>query len=152
MKKNRLLFLLYGSVMLWLLFGQRLEGWGAENYADALRQRINLIPFDTINRFWWVLTNSHERGKLVHAFINLAGNVVMFVPLGLLLPKLFAPLRRFWMYLGVLLCLLVTVELLQLVTLLGSCDVDDLILNLAGGIFGYVLWWIWEKFHKNDTK
>ena len=152
MKKTRLLLWLYGLVMLWLLFGQRMEAWGAENYLDALRERINFVPFATIERFLWVLKNSRERGLLLHAVINLAGNVVMFVPLGLLLPMLWKPLRQFWMYLGVLLSLLVMVELLQLVTLLGSCDVDDLILNLAGGGCGYVLWWIWEKFHRNNKK
>ena len=36
--------------------------------------------------------------------------------------------------------LIVCVELVQLVTLLGHCDVDDLILNLIGVSMGYLLW------------
>ena len=64
----------------------------------------------------------------------------MFIPLGFCLPWVHARLRRWWKTLlvsaGVILC----VELTQLVTLLGHCDVDDLILNLIGVTMGYLLW------------
>ena len=127
-------FLLYCTVMLWLLFGQRL---GAPGEAS-----LNLRPFETIRRFLWVLQNSHQLGMVTHAVINLAGNVVMFVPLGLLLPAVWSSLRRFWLWLGSVTGVILMVELVQLATRLGACDVDDVILNLLGAFLGYGLWWL----------
>ena len=75
-----------------------------------------------------------------HAFINLAGNVVMFLPLGALLPAANGKLRKFFRTFFLGLGLIVAVEVLQLFTLLGSCDVDDLILNLIGVTLGFILW------------
>ena len=37
------------------------------------------------------------------------------------------------------------VEILQLFTLLGSMDIDDLILNLAGMIFGYLIFVLFKR-------
>ena len=39
----------------------------------------------------------------------------------------------------------VLVELIQLVSKVGSCDVDDMLLNTLGGIIGYVLF---RFFHR----
>ena len=36
--------------------------------------------------------------------------------------------------------LILCVELLQLATMLGSCDIDDLILNVIGASLGFFLW------------
>lgn len=41
--------------------------------------------------------------------------------------------------------IIVAVELLQLFTLLGSCDIDDLILNMIGAFLGYGLFRMVQK-------
>lgn len=133
-----LLFALYSLLMLWLLFGQRMGAGGGIG--------INLQPFDTIRRFLWVLENSNSTGALRHAVVNLAGNVVMFVPLGFFLPAAFRCFRRFWSCGMVALGVILTVELLQLITQLGACDVDDLILNLVGALLGYGIWLLAVKW------
>jgi glycopeptide antibiotics resistance protein len=33
------------------------------------------------------------------------------------------------------------VELIQLISKVGSCDVDDILLNTLGGVIGYLLFW-----------
>ncbi len=132
---GRLLFLLYAGWMLWLLFGQRIGSGGA----DQLWDNMNLQPLVTIRLFWRLL--SHEDPALVrHAVINLAGNVVMFIPMGFFLPLIFPKLRRFFKLLFTCTVIIVLVEFVQLLTRLGSCDTDDLILNLAGVIMGFLLW------------
>ena len=138
MKTNRrklhiALFAAYCALMLWLLFGRA-------GYVDGIpysqQMKANLIPFRTLKLFFRLL--SHHRPALVHAaVINLVGNVVMFVPLGLLLPALWQRLRRFWIFLLWLTAIILAVELLQLLSGLGSCDVDDLLLNLCGGSLGF---------------
>ena len=52
-----------------------------------------------------------------------------------------------WIYriAAVLICV---IELVQLVTALGSCDVDDLILNLPGILLGWVIHKLTEKTKK----
>ena len=77
---------------------------------------------------------------LRHIVINLAGNVIMFIPLGFFLPlnwKVFRKLPGLILtVLGIILC----IELLQMVTMLGSLDVDDVLLNMLGCSMGYYLW------------
>ena len=36
--------------------------------------------------------------------------------------------------------IIVIIELIQLFTLLGSCDIDDLLLNTIGAVIGWLLW------------
>lgn len=132
-------FLLYTALMVWLLFGQRL---GTGVYTQHLAEGMNLTPLATLKRYWLLLRGND--GDLVrHAFVNLVGNVVMFVPLGFLLPRLFPNLRRFFRSLFLAAVLIVAVEVIQYVTMLGTCDVDDLILNLPGVMLGY---WLYRLF------
>lgn len=48
------------------------------------------------------------------------------------------------------------VEVIQLVGKVGILDVDDVILNTLGGLFGYVLYWlfciIWRKKNEAEKK
>ena len=143
MKKVRILFWLYAAIMLWLLFGQRMGTPPVGDYRQLLLENLNLRPFETLSRFWWVLEHSNQRGLMLHAFMNLGGNVVLFIPLGLFLPALWQKLDRFLPFFAYVAALIAAVELIQLFTLLGSCDVDDLILNLLGATLGFFLRRLW---------
>ena len=136
-------FAAYGLLMLWLLFGQR---WGQS--AGAL----NLEPFDTVRRYIWVLRHSGDADLLRHAVINLGGNVAMFVPLGFLVPCIWEKMSKFgWHFLAMVLTI-VLIELLQFITNLGSCDVDDLILNLVGTAIGFGIYQLWKKIMKSKSR
>ena len=125
--------------MLWLLFG-RSEGFVAGiSYKDQLLQNINLVPLFTIQNYLYILTHSQNRYMLVHCFINLAGNLLMFIPAGWLLPRIWKKLRNFFRFFTLCLGLIFLVETVQLFTLLGSFDIDDIILNLAGMVMGFIL-------------
>lgn len=127
----RLLFLLYAGAMVWLLFGQR---WGGEFYRS-----VNLTPLVTI-RLYWRLLHSESEYLVRHAFVNLLGNVVMFIPLGFFQPWLSRKLRAWYKTLLSTVVLILMVEGVQYLTLLGSCDIDDLLLNTVGAMLGYALW------------
>jgi glycopeptide antibiotics resistance protein len=97
---------------------------------------VNLVPTRTVV-------------EIIRAFPELiiqqlVGNVVMFVPLGFLLPLLGARHRRLAITAAVGLAVSVGIELVQLLLLtLGSrrsVDVDDVILNVAGACLGYLAW------------
>ena len=149
----RFLFVVYGGAMLWLLFGQRIERSifcmqlpiEMETYKALLEGNINLTPLVTIRRYWYILQTSVDRALLNHAVINLVGNVVMFVPLGIFLPGIFLKKPTFFGCFFAVVLIIAAVEAIQFFTLLGSLDIDDLILNLAGAIVGYIIWRICNK-------
>ena len=134
MKKNRIwsiLFGLYSALMLWLLF-DRIGYVKGIPYGQQLK--LNLLPLRTIRLFLEVL--DHPR-YWVDAVVNLLGNILMFIPLGFLLPTVFPKLGKFWKTLLAATMIVIGVEVAQLLTLLGTCDIDDLILNLIGAAVGY---------------
>lgn len=69
-------------------------------------------------------------------FLNLFGNIALFVPLGIILKQFsLKPL-----ILGVLsLGLIITIELLQYITQKGIFDVLDIVLNILGITIGYMI-------------
>lgn len=138
-RKHKLIwgaFLLYVLVMVRLLFGRHTyDMFGS--YWDTLKSNTNLIPFYTIKNYLWLLKHTASEYLLQHAYVNLLGNVFLFVPLGIFLPLLFSKLRAFKHYFPFLCLTILLIELIQLFTLRGSCDVDDFILNCVGGAMGY---------------
>lgn len=143
---SKILFGIYCLLMLWLLYGQRMGPGNGGPYWQELRGNLILEPFDTIRRFLWVLRHSSSRGMVTHAIVNLVGNVIMFVPLGFWAPILWKRTEKFrWHFLVMTLTILV-VELVQLFTLLGTCDVDDLLLNLVGTTLGFMLWKLCRRY------
>ena len=134
----RFLFLIYGLVMLWLLFG-RPQGWNPDlTYRQMLQRNVNLTPLLTIQNYWYVVRHGSDPALVRHCIINLAGNVVLFIPIGYWLVRLWPRFRNFLLFVATCAALILLVETLQLFTLLGSFDVDDVILNLAGMTIGYL--------------
>ena len=141
----RFLFVVYVGVLLWLLF-DRTPGWGnADTYAEVLRGNMNLTPLRTIGNYWRVVKRMDFTPLFYHSVINLGGNIFLFIPIGYFLPRLWPALRNFFSFLLTCILAITLVELLQLVTLLGSLDIDDLILNLIGMTLGYLFFIIFKK-------
>ena len=61
----------------------------------------------------------------------------MFVPLGVLVPVIWRKFSKFAVHIFVMAGIILAIELLQLVMGLGTCDIDDLILNLLGTTIGF---------------
>ena len=141
----RFLFLVYCSVMFWLLF-YRSHSWNLDiAYKELLQQNTNLIPFRTIENYRYVLQHSTDAYMRAHCFLNLAGNVLLFMPAGWLLPKIWKRKRNFFRFFALSSGLLFLIETVQLFSLLGRFDVDDLILNLLGMTAGFLLYTIFRK-------
>lgn len=136
-----------------VLFGIYLMGlcyflFFAENYGRELGQeyyRYNLIPFKEIERFW-----KHRDILGIHSFYNLAGNILGFVPAGFFIPILWKKRKNFLFTLCVTFEMSFVVEILQLLFRVGSFDVDDLILNTLGGMLGYLLLLLVEKWGRHE--
>lgn len=134
-KVHTALFLAYCALMLWLLFDRPGYVPGVP-YWEQTAGHLNLIPFRTLRLFAGLL-NSTRPEYVRSAVINLGGNIVMFIPLGFLLPQVFDRLTSLPRVLLTTAILITAVEIIQLFTLVGSCDIDDLILNLIGSAIGY---------------
>lgn len=103
------------------------EGW----------KMANTVPFHTIRLYKKGLERNNTSAEY-----NIWGNLLGFVPLGLLLPLAWP-----WFRHGIKIILagfIVSLgyETTQLLTGLGIWDVDDLLLNTAGTLLGYILFFI----------
>ena len=72
-------------------------------------------------------------------------NVLLFVPLGYLIPTLSTRCRRWYVALLVGILASVVIEVTQLITRLGWCDLEDVVNNTFGSLIGYGLY---NKFPK----
>lgn len=144
-KRLKVFFFIYCAFMIWLLFF-RSSGWIAGmSYEEQLQQNINLQPLLTIRNYWNVIYHRTNDSALVHCIINLGGNIFLFIPIGVLVPRIYPKLRNFFRFFCVCLGVMFMVEVLQLFTLLGSFDVDDLILNLFGMTTGFIGFHLFRK-------
>lgn len=135
-KKRNLLkwvcFLAYLLFLSYIVFYNRIE---------RNEYRYNLVLFQEIGRYYYLGMNT---GNWRLFIFNVIGNIVVFMPVGMFLPSLFSRCRNilFTTILGfeISLC----VELVQLITRVGSFDVDDLLLNTLGGVCGIILYSIYR--------
>lgn len=134
-----LCLILYIGLMIWLLFCRSQIWIEGLSYQQMLLENINPKPFYTIRNYINVILHYPDSYYYRHCIINLVGNVAMFIPGGFLLPRLFKSMRKFFCFLPTAILCILFVELLQLFALVGSFDVDDIILNLSGLVIGFLV-------------
>ncbi|MFR4350087.1 MAG: VanZ family protein [Roseburia sp.] len=127
-----ILFLIYFAVLFYFLFFSEEMG---RTYNERA-YHYNLVPFKEISRF----IKYRKVLGMQAVFLNIAGNVMAFVPFGAFLPIFSGRCRRFFYTAFYSFELSILVELLQLVFKVGSFDVDDLILNTLGGMLGFLVY------------
>ena len=114
-----------------------LSEWNLESVMHNL-SRANFEPLYTINNY---MDKYRVEGIMsTKIFLNLVGNIIAFIPWGFCLPILF---KKFKSLVGTLkgaLLFVIAIEVTQLITTLGSFDIDDIILNTLGAIIGYLIY------------
>ena len=70
-------------------------------------------------------------------WLNVLLNIALFVPLGFLLPLLSKLFRKWYATLSAGFVVSLLIELTQLLTARGMCDVDDLFTNTLGAMLGW---------------
>ena len=145
------LFLCYGALMVYLLFVRNRAVTDGLPYWEQIKNNCNFAPWYTVGNYWDVLTRPEYyiekwgtyaiyRYRAQVAVVNILGNVAMFVPYGVFLPTMWPSLQRAWKAIPMGMLTIALVEICQLFTLRGRCDVDDVLLNMMGIILGYGLW------------
>ncbi len=136
--KKKIIFALYIFFLLYFLIFSEIYGRSGvmQDY------HYNITPFQEIERFW-----KYREQLGLMSYINLFGNVLIFVPFGFMEP-LTSKKRSFWATLidGCLVSL--SVEIFQFITKVGRFDVDDLMLNTTGVALGYVCFLVWNAIRR----
>ena len=116
------LFLLMFILYMFLLF-ELVTSTDFESYSN------NFIPFKEIMRYKYT-------SKLFYK--NVLGNVLLFIPFGYFVNKV---LKNKKIIVGIFITLVtsLSIELIQM-NIGRSFDIDDIMLNLVGGILGYLIY------------
>lgn len=132
-KMGWVLFLMYLALLVYFLFFAESFGRTAPK---SRGYSYNLVPFKEISRFWIY----REKLGIRAMMLNIVGNIVAFMPCGFFLPIVSRRSKKWYNTVIISFMFSLFVETIQLIFRVGSFDVDDLLLNTAGGILGFVLY------------
>ncbi|HIW32538.1 MAG TPA: VanZ family protein [Candidatus Paenibacillus intestinavium] len=118
----------------WMLFG-----FGR---SPQLHYQYNIIPLATIIEMFQLYPLFSKP-----LIINIIGNIIVFVPFGILLPAIIIR-KKLIALLAVFLSGVTVMELSQLLLRRGSFDIDDYLLNSIGFIIGYIIYRCFYKSNK----
>ena len=133
-----LLFWYYLWVLANVLFFDNAFGRGFHLGVDYIDYgAVNLEPLRTVKNY--LIAYGYNNISLRLVVLNLLGNLAAFAPMGVFLPALFRWQRSMFFFTSTLPLGITAVEVAQVYTGAGSCDVDDLILNLAGALAVFLI-------------
>ena len=130
--------LAYLAFLAWRMF---FYAYANYHRAQSSNLEYNLIPFKTILN----LLDNYNKYDFTFWIYNLLGNILVFIPLGVLL-TLVTKRDSIKNTLGISFLIILLAESIQLVTRVGVFDVDDIILNLLGCLAGHALGSSLRKF------
>lgn len=107
---------------------------------ERQNQRANLVPLQGILKMIENASIFDDEVTQRIVFINLAGNVLLFSPFGVAIPLLEKHLNRGWLVVLLGLTFSLVIELAQTFLIARVFDVDDLILNAAGTLIGFLVY------------
>ncbi len=147
------LFILYVLTILFLLVIPNnyrvhnvfIGGLTWERWTAYVMSGFNLVPLRGLSEQIGSIFAGQDVARNI---IYLVGNLVGFAPLGFFLPALFSRQRKLPAFLITILLAVSVLELVQVMMMRGSFDIDDVILNTAGACLGF---WITHRFVQRIT-
>ena len=141
--KNKKKFIVYEEILKLISIIYILMFFQIVTYQDVISYGNNFIPFKELTRY--------QIGTSLF-YKNIVGNILLFMPCGFFIGyylKLEKQDRN--LALGLILIVSLSIECVQL--LIGRCfDVDDILLNLLGGMAGYYIYRLIEKVTDRMSK
>lgn len=129
----------YFILLLWILFFNRILPFHQKNVAEQALV-AQLIPLNTSFLFIKKSISHGFSWPTTYMMVsNLLGNVILFIPFGMLSPLLFSWMCKPQRILILTLLFSFIAELIQFYFQIGVFDIDDIILNTLGSIIGYNL-------------
>ena len=111
--------------------------WNKEMIKNYLNTSFNIVPFKTIKMYITKYISGYFSAKIF--MYNIIGNIVALIPFSFFLPLIFKRQNKFKTFFITMIIVVLLIEGLQFVTLSGSCDIDDLILNVFGAHILYLI-------------
>ena len=113
-------------------FSTVVERWNIISSAkEAGERNLNLKPFTTIKPYL-------KHFDQTYASTNILANLLLFVPVGFLIPIAYPERKKFFKTMSLCLITTVVIEIFQYITCLGFCDIDDILLNMLGSVIGFI--------------
>lgn len=132
--KNKAKFVLYEELLALIFVIYLLVFFQAVTYQDVISYGNNFIPLKELTRY--------RLGSILF-YKNIIGNILLFMPYGFF-SSFYLRLDKKRLAFILILIVSFSIEIVQL--LIGRCfDVDDILLNLIGGMLGYFIYCILEK-------
>lgn len=102
---------------------------------EYITENTNVVPFGTVRLY----INAYKADNIEHyiVFENLIGNFFVFMPFAFFLPIICDKVNSALVFAGLISATVIIIELLQIVFLTGSADIDDFILNVAGAMAAF---------------
>ena len=116
------------------------KGWilGLGFYIALLIQMGVLSrPFGSARMIHWVPFHIPGGGYLVAVYV--AANALIFIPFGILVPKVFRGVNTLWKMILITFITSVCIEVIQYVFACGYSEVEDVIMNVVGAVIGYLI-------------
>lgn len=120
------------------------DSWQKDVVLEGLHT-ANFVPFKTIKMY----IQYYDLPGL-RSFSNLFGNVLVFIPVGLMLPIVHRASKNILVAIFNTLLFIVGIEVFQLFSNFGAFDVDDIILNMFGVLIGSCIYKIVRKSEKEQ--
>ena len=148
MKKRVVLIcvsIIYSLFLIFVLFLKGNRGiLSNATFTEYISAMCNFIPFATITEYIKAISN-HSMNIII-PIENVGGNFILFMPFAVIM--YISTRMKEWKFLLILFGLLFIIEVAQLLTRLGSFDIDDFILNMTGAAFAY---WLASLIHKKNS-
>ena len=136
-------FILYIILLLTLTLFDPMYGrsfsivnWSKELFNKYINNSFNIIPFHTIIDYISKFNSLYDTKTIM---VNLLGNLIALIPMANFLPLLFKKPKKLKNFLLTIVIIVLGIEIVQFLTLTGSCDIDDIILNVTGAIIAYII-------------
>lgn len=140
-KKKYLSILLgvYLAILVYFMF----FGFGRPQLVGFQEYRYSLIP---LRIPLWL--PKHFSIDIIKLWIFALGNLLAFIPFGILVPIVFEHhFKTYFKFITLFVSLILCMEIVQLVTYLGSFDIEDIIINTMGATIGFCSYKISERMN-----
>lgn len=137
-QSNRIIVILliaYTIAIIYFMF----FGFGRPHISDSLQEyRFSIIP--TGIPLW---VPNHLSLDILKLWVFSLGNLLAFVPFGILMPMAFG--LKYHKFIFIFLISIFSLEILQMISYLGSFDIEDIIVNSLGASIGFFSYKIGNK-------
>lgn len=107
-------------------------------FPELIKQQsdhVNLILFNTIFRY--LQTMNYATG-MRNIIVNIGGHMLLLTPFGFFLPRLNKRFQNLVFFIFITVLIMLLIEGLQFISMSGSFDVDDALLNVIGAVIGFI--------------